>query len=209
MYYQNDHGLLTGDASASLQQQTMRLGAQGGIVMMDGHAFMTRRVLDSFALVEVPGYAGVGINFQSSAWAHTDKNGVALLPRLLPYQRNSIQLDPGELPISAELDSIEEVVVPASRTGVKVVFPVREGRGALIHIVLADGEDAPPGATITLEGDTEVFYVARRGEAFITGLKNDNTLQMTVDDKVCTFSVSLPPSNPDSIPRIGPVTCKQ
>ena len=117
VYYQNDHGLLTGDASASLQQQTVRLGAQGGLVAIGGHAFMTRRVQDSFALVEVPGYADVGVNFQNSTWTHTDADGIALLPRLLPYQRNSIQLDPGELPISAELDSIEQVVVPGSRTG--------------------------------------------------------------------------------------------
>jgi outer membrane usher protein len=210
LYYQGDHGLLTSDIKASLPQQTVRLGAQGGIVMMDGHAFMTRRVQDSFALVEVPGYANVGVNFQNSAWAHTDENGIALLPRLLPYQRNSIQLDPGELPISAELDNIEQVVVPASRSGVKVVFPVRTGRGALVHIVLENGEDAPAGAIITLDGDKEEFYVARRGEAFITGLHDTNTLHLKLEDGAsCTLTLALPPANPDSIPQIGPLVCKR
>jgi outer membrane usher protein len=206
-YYQSDKGLLTSDAHASTNQQVVRLGAQGGIVMMDGHAFMTRRVQDSFALVEVPGYDGIGVHFQNTVWAHTDKDGIALLPRLLPYQRNSIQLDPSELPIGAELDNIEQVVVPAQRTGVKVVFPVRGGQGALIHIVMPGGEDAPPGSALTLEGDAEVFYVARRGEAFVTGMKRDNILHMTFSDKSCSFKVSLPPANPDSIPRVGPVTC--
>jgi outer membrane usher protein len=206
-YYQSDKGLLTSDATASPDQQVVRLGAQGGIVMMDGHAFMTRRVQDSFALVEVPGYEGVGIHFQNTVWAHTDQNGIALLPRLLPYQRNSIQLDPGELPIGAELDTIEQTVVPAERTGVKVVFPVRTGQSALIHIVLKDGEDAPPGAVVTVEGDSETFYVARRGEAFITGMQRNNILHMTVADWSCTFKVELPPANTGSITRIGPVTC--
>lgn len=207
LYYQGDHGLLTTDASASPLQQTVRLGAQGGIVMMDGHAFMTRRVQDSFALVEVPGYADIGVNFQNTTWAHTDKDGVTLLPRLLPYQRNSIQLDPAALPINAELDSIEQVVVPAARSGVKVVFPVRSGRGALIRVKLANGEDAPAGAVVTLEGDKEEFYVARRGEVFVTGMHEKNTLHMTLDETSCTFEVTLPAQNPNDITRIGPVTC--
>ncbi len=206
-YYQGDHGLLTTDASASPVQQTVRLGAQGGIVMMDGHAFMTRRVQNSFALVEVPGYADVGVNFQNSTWAHTDADGIALLPRLLPYQRNSIQLNPADLPINAELDSIEQIVVPAARSGVKVVFPVRSGRAALIHVVLANGKDAPAGAIVTIEGDTEEFYVARHGAVFVTGMHEKNTLHMTLDHVHCAFSVTLPPENPNDITRVGPVTC--
>jgi len=208
LYYQTDHGLLTTDASASPLQQTVRLGAQGGIVVMGGHAFMTRRVQDSFALVEVPGYADVGVNFQNTTWAHTDKDGVALLPRLLPYQRNSVQLNPGELPINAELDSIEQVVVPAARSGVKVVFPVRSGRGALIHVTLENGEDAPAGAIVTLDGDKEEFYVARHGQVFVTGMHDRNALHMQLDDKSCTFEISLPPENPNEITRAGPATCK-
>ncbi|HEY6093877.1 MAG TPA: fimbria/pilus outer membrane usher protein [Gallionellaceae bacterium] len=206
-YYQGDKGLLTSDMSASAATQTVRLGAQGGLVAMDGHMFMSRRIQDSFALVEVPGYADVGVGFQGSVLTHTDKDGVALLPRLLPYQRNSVRLDPTELPISAELDSIEQVVIPPARSGVKVVFPVRSGRGALIHIKLENGEDAPAGAAIELVGDKEEFFVARRGEAFITGLQDKNTLRMRRNDNICSFEVRLPPGNPDDIPRIGPVTC--
>lgn len=210
LYYQNDHGLLTSDVSTSLQQQTVRMGARGGMVMMDGHSFMTRQLQDSFALVEVPGYANVGITFQNVTYAHTDKDGIALLPRLLPYHRNNIRLNPDDLPISAEVDTIEETVVPPARSGVKVVFPVRGGRGALVHIVMEDGSDAPAGATVTITGDKEVFYVARRGLAYITGLGESDTLTLQQENgAACSFSIKLPPANPDDIPRIGPVTCKK
>ena len=207
LYYQGDKGVLSSDVSASTTQQTMRLGALGGIVAMDGNLFMSRYLQDSYALVEVPGYANVGVGFQGSTLTHTDKNGMALLTQLQPYQRNSILLDPSELPISAELDSIEQSVVPAAHSGVKVVFPVRSGRGALIHIKLENGNDAPLGASIELLGDKEEFFVARRGEAFITGLKDNNTLRMKWNDTTCTFEVKLPPGDPNDIPRIGPVTC--
>jgi outer membrane usher protein len=206
-YYQGDTGLLTSDFSASSSQQTLRLGAQGGMVMMDGHAFMTRRVQDSFALVEVPGYADVGIGFQGSTLTHTDKNGIALLTHLLPYQNNSVRINPTELPINAELDSIEQVVVPAARSGVIVKFPVRSGRGALITVKLDNGNNAPAGATVTIAGDKEEFYVGRRGEVYVTGLQEKDTLLMKLDDTTCTFNISLPPENPNDISRVGPVTC--
>lgn len=207
LYYQGSRALLTADLSASSAQQSLRLGAQGGLVFMDRRFFVSRRVQDSFALVEVPGYPDVGVGFQGSTLTRTDANGLALLPRLLPYQRNSIRLDPNELPINAELDSIEQVAVPAARSGVKVVFPVRSGRGALIRIVLDDGEPAPAGAEITLQGDPKEFFVARRGEAFVTGLQTSNTLRLQWNGGACTFAITLPPGHLDEIARVGPVTC--
>ncbi len=205
--YQGNKGLLRADVNAFAAQQTVRLGAQGGVVAMDGHVFATRRVQDSFALVEVAGYANVGVGFQGSTLTRTNDHGVALLPRLLPYQRNSIRLDPSELPISAEIDNIEQIAVPAARSGVKVVFPVRSGRGALIRIVLDDGAAAPAGAEIELVGDHKEFFVARRGEAFVTGLQTTNSLRLKWNGAVCTFEVNLPPGGPDNIARVGPVVC--
>jgi outer membrane usher protein len=208
LYYQGTQGMVTADINASSGQQTVRLGAQGGLVAMDGQVFASRQIQDSFALVEVPGYADVGVGFQGSILARTNKDGKALVPRLLPYQANSIRLDPSELPISAELDSIEQVVVPGNRTGVIVRFPVRSGRGALIKIVFDDGEPAPAGAEIELVGDKQEFFVARRGEAFVTGLQPTNQLRLKWEGASCTFAVALPPATTqDDIARVGPLKC--
>jgi len=208
VYYQGDRGLVSADISESAAQQTVRIGAQGGLVLMDSRLFASRRLQESFALVEVPGYAHVGVGFQGRVLTHTDADGVALVPRLLPYQTNSIRLDPAELPISAELDSIEMTAVPAARSGVKLVFPVRSGRGALIKIVLADGEPAPAGAALTLLGDGKEFFVARRGEAFVTGLQPRNVLRLHWGEQTCDMDITLPPGSPDDIARVGPVVCQ-
>ncbi len=207
LYYQGNKGSVTGDVSASSTQQTVRLGAQGGLVAIDGQLFTSRRVQDSFALVEVPGYANVGVGFQGNVLARTNEDGKALLPRLLAYQANSIRLDPSELPISAELDSIEQVVVPGNRSGVIVKFPVRTGRGALIKIIFDDGEPAPAGAEIELIGDKQEFFVARRGEAFITGLQSTNQIRLTWNDSRCTLTFVMPQGALDDISRVGPLTC--
>jgi outer membrane usher protein len=209
VYHQANKALMTGDISASSKQQNIRLGLQSALVFIDGQLHASRRVQDSFAIVEVPGYANVGVGFQGSVQARTDASGRAFLPRLQSFQRNNVRLDPSELPISAEIDNIEQIAVPAARSGVKITFPVRSGRAALIRIVLADGEPAPAGAEIELVGDKQEFFVARRGEAFITGMQAKNTLVLKHNGSSCKIQIELPPEGKtDDILRLGPVRCE-
>jgi len=208
LYYQGSRGQVTADAVASDNSQAVRLGGQGGLVYVDRGFYASRRLQDSFALVEVPGYPDVGVGFQSTVLTRTDADGKALVPRLIAYRRNAIRLDPSELPISAELDTIELVAVPPARSAVRVAFPVRSGKGALITIHLEDGEPAPAGAELELLGDTKEFFVARHGAAFVTGLQRQNTLRLKWNDRTCDMQVELPNSGPDEFPRLGPLTCK-
>ncbi len=208
LYYGGRYGRLSADLSAASSVRAVRLGAAGGLVFADGHLFATRKVEESFAVAEVAGYANVGMGLGSNVLTHTDAQGVALIPRLSPYQNNSIRIDPRELPVSAEIDSIEQIAVPAWRSAVKVVFPVRSGRGALLKIVFADGEPAPAGAVVQIEGEKDEFYVARRGEAFVTGLQTANRVLLKWNGQQCRFSVALPPESREEIARVGPVTCQ-
>lgn len=206
-YYFGRYGTLTGDISNSRDQTALRLGANGGMIATDGHIFATQRVNDSFALAEVKDYADVGVGIGNNVQTKTNKQGVAIIPRLSAYQNNSIRLKADDLPVSAELDSIEQEVVPAWRSGVKVIFPVRSGRGALLKIILDDGEPAPAGAIAHIENDKQEFYVARRGEAFVTGLQTKTRVMVSWKTQQCTIEVILPPEKPDEIPRLGPLLC--
>jgi outer membrane usher protein len=208
LFYAGRYGRLTGDVSASRDQTALRVGASGGVVWADGHVFASQRVSDSFALVEVAGYPDISVSLGGQQQGRTDASGVAMMPRLLAYQSNSVRLDARELPFSAELDSIEMSTVPSWRSGVKVVFPVRVGRGALLRIVLDDGEAAPAGAIVQNDGDKEEFYVARRGEAFLTGLLSTNRITLKWKDQQCQFEATLPPVSKDDIARVGPLVCK-
>ena len=50
--------------------------------------------------------------------------------------------------------------------------------------------------------------MARRGEAFVTGLKPLNRLTLQWDNQKCTFDVMLGADMPDEIIRLGPLMCK-
>ena len=208
IYYQGRYGKVSGDASASPDQTTLRLGATGGLVLAEKKLFATQKVDQSYAVAEVAGYKNIGVGLGSNMLSSTDKDGMALIPRLLPYQTNSVRLNASDLPISAELNSIEQTAIPAWRSAVKVVFPVRGGHGALLTIQMENGEVAPAGAIVSIEGDNEEFYVARRGEAFVTGLNDHNVLLLKWNGQQCKIDVDLPEESQDEIPRIGPLLCK-
>lgn len=208
VYYTGRYGKLSGDASTSPDQTTLRLDANGGLVVAERKLFVTQRVDQSFAVAEVKGYKNIGVGLGGNMLTMTDKDGMALIPRLIPYQSNSIRLNPSDLPISAEIDTIEQTAIPSWRSAVKVVFPVRGGRGALLKIQLENGEVAPAGAIVSIEGDKEEFYVARRGEAFVTGLGPHNVLLLKWNGQQCKLEAGMPEDTSDEIPHIGPLLCK-
>ena len=206
--YLGRYGQMNGDASASPDQKALRVGANGGLVLADGSLFATQRLDESFALAEVGDYDNIGVGLGNNVLTRTNPQGRALVPRLMPYQNNSVRLNPDDLPVSAEIENIEHYVVPSYRSGVKVVFPVRGGQGALLKIIFDDGEPAPAGAVVHIEGDKEEFYVARRGEAYVTGLQPANHVLLNWNGQQCTFDVAVPAKSPDEIPRLGPLLCK-
>jgi outer membrane usher protein len=77
----------------------------------------------------------------------------------------------------------------------------------LLRIVLDDGTPAPAGAVVSIEGDKETFYVARRGEAYVTGLEPSSRVSLAWNGERCALRFTLPPPKGDEIPRVGPVAC--
>jgi len=206
--YAGRYGRLYSDLSASPSQNSLRLGASGGMALAARRLFFTRRLDESFAVAELKGYPGVGVGLGANVATTTDAAGIAFIPYLSPYQNNQVRLNAQDLPISAEVDSIEQIVVPSWRSAVKVEFPVRSGRAALVKIHQEDGEPVPAGAVVRIQGQKDEVYVGRRGEAFVTGLQPANELRVRWRDGGCGFRLVLPAAN-DEVLRLGPVTCRR
>jgi outer membrane usher protein len=207
MFYGGRYGRVYSDISASPGLTTLRTGASGSVIWAANRFFASRRLDQSFAVVEINGYDNIGVGLGYNTVTKTDSKGIALIPNLSAYQANQVRLDAQDIPLSADLESLERAIVPSWRSGVKVEFAVRAGRAALLRIQLDDGEPAPAGAILQIEGDGQEFYVARRGEAYLTGLQPGAFVRLSWQGRSCRFPVELPAAANDEIGRIGPLRC--
>ena len=155
----------------------------------------------------MPGFGGVGITVNNQRVGRTDAAGYVLLPRLLPYQSNPVRLETEDLPMDAQVDAVELDAVPYSRSGLLIRFPVRPSGGALLQLMLDDGEPMPVGAEVRIDGAAEAFPVAHRGEAYVTGLRpGRNRLSAIWQSQQCDFDVDRGTAT-GTLPRIGPIAC--
>jgi outer membrane usher protein len=154
----------------------------------------------------------VGVGLHGRVQAYTDARGRALITQLQAYNSNTITLNANDLPIGAEIDNISADVVPPQRSTVKVLFPVRTGQSALLKLVLEDDTEVPAGAQLRIVDDIDpsrVFYVARKGQVFVTGLSANNHLQVRFAEKACALKLAVPSPNAQTIWRPAPQTCKE
>jgi len=203
---QTDVGTYRMEASRTHHLNGQRLSASGGVALMDGSLQLSRRLNDSFAVVRVGHYPDVPVYADNQVVAHTDQDGVALVPSLRAYQKNRLRIEPAALPLDTEINRLEMTLTPRRHSGNLVKFPVRSVRGALLRILLDDGSPLPAGAVVTHAGQDKQFPVARRGEVYVTGLEPQNKLQARWKGKQCTLQVALP-ADAGPLPKLGPFVC--
>lgn len=212
LYHLGQRTQLQADLKLSDNAQFGRLSLQGAWVVVDGDVYATPQSNSSMALVEVPGLADVGVGLHGRVQAYTDARGRALITQLQPYNNNTITLNANDLPIGAEIDNISIEVLPPQRSAIKALFQVRTGQSALLRLVLDDDTEVPAGAQLRIVNDIDparVFYVARKGQVFVTGLAQDNRLQVRFAEKACTLKLAVPSPNAQTIWRPPPQTCKE
>jgi len=161
----------------------------------------------SFAVAEVPEMPGVRVYADNQLVARTGDDGTAFLPRLRPYEVNRISIEQADLPLDAELGALSEDAVPYYRSGILVRFPVKRARGAVLTVVLENGQPIPAGALAQLVGSTAEFPVGLNGALYLTGLEASNRLRVSWRGQSCEFPVSFTP-NAEPQPDLGRFTCR-
>lgn len=207
---QNLHGLLRAEAAEYRGNSALRAGLSGSLVLMEGSLFAVRRVDSSFGLVRLPGLAGVRVYVDNHLAGRTDEQGIALLPRLSPYMKNPVSVEPLDLPLDVQIDALKTEPVPAWRSGVTIDFPVREVSAATMNLVLANGQPVPAGAEVLLEGadPADSLPVGHQGLAYVTGLKAYNRLRVSWPQGRCVVEIPYAPGK-GSIPYLGELICRE
>lgn len=188
-------------------QDSVRASLSGSLGFIAGRVFAARELTDSFALVRVDDFPGVGVLLDNQRAGRTDSDGYAVLPRLRAYDINRVSIDLQDLPLDAEMGSLSVDAVPYYRSGILVDFPVRRARGATFRLMLETGEPMPAGAIVRIVGSEMPFPVGLGGAAYVAGLGRENRLSASWSGASCEFDLPLM-ATPDPLPDLGTVVCR-
>lgn len=205
--YQNDVGTYSLGAHQVGQSTQTTASLNGGVAVMGAGFFASRRIDNSFAIARVGDQPDVRVYRDNQLVGRTNEEGYVILPGLRAYENNQIRIEQADLPLDIAIESLKLKAVPAFRSGMLLDFPIEHSRGALLTVLLENGEPLPSLATVTLEGQTESFPSGLRGEVYISHLADQNRLRATWPGGACEFDAAYTPSA-DPLPRLGPFECR-
>lgn len=177
----------------------------GAVAIHSGGVTLGHTVSDTFAIVEAKGAEGATVlNGQN---IKIDSSGYAIIPSLMPYRRNNINLDApdGE---SANVDIIDgqHIVAPYAGSVTKVVFKTRQGIPVMIQLKRRDGSYVPLGSDILDSEGNNVATVSQAGNTYLR-LENRETFTArwgSAPDEQCAVRYS--PVNTKSATGLNFVT---
>ncbi|MBI5066750.1 MAG: fimbrial biogenesis outer membrane usher protein [Deltaproteobacteria bacterium] len=167
------HGFLEAEWDQSGGARAGRVRAAGALVLLDGSLFVTRPVDSSFALLQVPGVAGVRGYLEGQEAGRTDEQGNLFVPSLLPYQANRLSIRGEDVPMEYDLGRLEELAAPPFRGGAVVRFAVRRISAVSGTLQLPGAGRERPGLgeiAVAVAGERRTSPVTEEGRFWLDGL---------------------------------------
>ena len=190
--YKNSHGDLNAGYSYQKHNRQVSYGASGSLMATQYGVTASRPMGETNALVRTPGAGGIKI--ENDPGAKTNMFGLAVVPELIPYRSNILRLAPDTLPADAEVATPLNEVFPTRGAIVLADYSTRIGKKMLVTLRDRFGETLPFGASTTVPGNEERFYVSNYGRVYLSGVQEADELTVTWGDKnqyQCSFSYDL------------------
>ena len=163
--YRGQYAETSGSYSQGSGYRSTSLGISGGVVAHSGGVTLAPDLGDTFGIVHAPGAEGAWVG--SGGNARIGKDGYAVVPYLIPYRSNSVELDPKDMSHDVELKTASQNVAPHAGSAVLMEFATSTGRALLINAVQADGNPVPFGADVFDELGASVGVVGQSGKMFV------------------------------------------
>ncbi|MGY1518875.1 fimbria/pilus outer membrane usher protein [Luteimonas sp. A482] len=142
--YEGRHGRYAVQADRFGGRSGARVLLNGALVGIGGRAYATPPLDSGFALVRVPGVAGVPILRENLEVGRTDARGDLLVRDLVPYYANQIALDPSQVPLDHEIVRGAAQLAVFRNTGSVATLDAHPLRAFSGRLRLRDGDGARP-----------------------------------------------------------------
>ena len=205
--YRGRYGEYRAGANASRSGNSAFAGAAGSLALMNGRVFAGRRIHDSFAVVSTNGIEGVPVKLQNNPVGETDAGGMLMISPLNSYQKNSISIDPMQLPANVRIDRVDAQVTTQFGSGALVSFDISPAHAATLILHDRDGEALPVGTRVRLNDSPEQAMVGYDGMVYLEGLKARNSVRAGAQESECEVRFEYQ-DLADTVAQIGPLSCE-
>lgn len=165
-------------------------GLSGTMVAHSGGLTLGQPAGDTLGLISAPNAAGARVT--NAPGVRINRSGYALVPYLMPYSLNTVELDPKGLSLDVQLSSTSIRVAPHAGAVSLLTFDTEYGRALLLRTLRADGRPVPFGAEVKDDQGRVLGVVAQGGRALLRGAAEHGTVSMTWQEDgmpmQCTFT---------------------
>ena len=194
------------EAQSTGDQTSASARLSGALGWLGGHAFATRRIDDSFIVVDSDGQPGLPIFYENRFAGKTNAAGKLLIPGARAYLANQVSLDASALPIEYTLAQDQLAVVPRRNSGAAARFEISDG-GVIVPVLRANGEPLPAGARASVSTQSRPAAVGSRSEVFISRAAKPAQVTVAWPDGECRFDY-VPDDTRTSNPTSGVQRCQ-
>ncbi|UPG85908.1 fimbrial biogenesis outer membrane usher protein [Luteibacter aegosomatis] len=166
-----------GAATLSGGGQQYSVGAAGALVVHRDGLTLSQELGETNAIIHAPGAAGARV--ESTAGVRLDRHGNAVVRGLLPYQINTIAIDPRGASHDVELESTSESVAPRAGAFARLEYKTSQAQSLLIHATKPDGQALPFGASVYDAAGQAIGVVGQGSKIFTRGAKAGSRLTVS------------------------------
>jgi outer membrane usher protein len=191
--------------------QRSTISAAGALVAIGGGVYATRPVRGSFALVRVPGVKEVRGFASNQEVGKTDRGGNLLIPDLLPYYGNQLDIADADVPIDYSISKVRLTLAPPYRGGAVALFPVEQVRTMTGKIQIAAAGQERPAAygelTVNAGGRDMTSPLGSDGKFYFENLPaGRHPARVESADGTCALTIDVPSSG-GAVVQLGTLHC--
>ncbi|MEG1681756.1 MAG: fimbria/pilus outer membrane usher protein, partial [Stenotrophomonas sp.] len=174
--------------------QQLSAGATGGLVFHAGGLTLAPPMGETIALIHAPDAAGAHV--ENGQGARIDQHGYAVVPYLMPYELNTITIDPKGTDIGVEIAETTRRVAPRAGAVVVLRYDTSSGRALIIQTHLPDGRPVPFGADVLDAAGNSIGVAGQASRLHVNGLLQSGAITVrwgTEQAEQCRVDVTLAP----------------
>lgn len=193
-------GTQTGDYSTSYyrygNQSQVSATADGSVLWMDNHVFLTPTLNDGFVLVDTSKISGVNVNQGGVSLGNSNNQGLYVVPDLTAYTVSDINISP-DLPLNLKEINHDVKIMPYYRSGVLVKFDIRHIHQILVRLINENRKPLTIGTSVDvlIDGKQQTLVVGSNGLAYFSSEGHHfNGHVLTGKMKSGTFTIDFKPT---------------